>query len=144
MRYLLLVPVVFLCSCAHSIASYQADCDKRFPSFVDSVDCVRVAIAADRGDPLLLSLDSPMGDKPYAKLYVLRAEQLKEQVLKGQISERDARMALLQHYLELDRVRRGSGGAGGSSAHERDSDLNLICQDAIARGDRGAMFVHCK
>lgn len=143
MRYLLLVPVVFLCGCAHSIASYQADCDRRFSSFVDSVDCVRAAIAADRGDSFLPLLDGPMGDKPYAKLYALRAEQLKEQVLKGQISERDARVALLEVYLSLERSRKSSG-ASVSSVPAEPSGPNLICQDAIARGDRGAMFVHCK
>lgn len=126
------VAVFSLCAGCASIGSYQAGCEKKHASFPQIVTCLQDAVASD---------SSPWINKssPEIKLYLLKAEQLSQQVQRREISDLDARVELQQLYVELSRSSRQT-----KATETQKSGMSFLCKDAIARGDQGAIFVHCQ
>ena len=122
-----------------TVRSYQAQCEKQHAAFPDVVTCLKTAVASDP-NPRFMSSEE-------RKLYLLKAEQLSQQVQKGEISDLDARVALQQLYVNLSgrsQQRSTEYVRQKSETEVHNPGMNLLCQDAVARSDRGGMFVHCR
>lgn len=85
--------VGLLVGCA-TVGTYQTQCESRHAAFPEMVLCLKDALASDRRNP--------MSDAK-VKLYVLKADQLSQMVLKGEINDLDARVALQELYVRLGR-----------------------------------------
>lgn len=114
-----------------TVGSYQAQCEKQHAAFPDVVTCLKTAVASDP-NPRFMSEER--------KLYLLKAEQLSLQVQKGQISDLDARVALQQLYVDLS----NQSSQQRTATEPQKKGMSFLCQDAVARGDRGGMSVHCQ
>jgi uncharacterized protein YceK len=100
--------VVLLAGCA-TIGQKQATCESQFAEFADVVSCTKQATASD-----------PRA-KTHAgyKLYILKGEQLAQQVKDKQISDLDARVEWQKLYVELK-----NGDQQRSSQAARDYNAN--------------------
>jgi|SRR3989344_91680 len=93
MKHILVLTIVgVLVGCA-SVGSYQEQCEKQHVAFSNMVLCLKTAISSN----------SRSAKDARVKLYLLKADQLSEQVQKGKISELDARVALQELYVVLKR-----------------------------------------
>jgi hypothetical protein len=92
MRFAFLVlPAAVLAGCATG-SQIQAQCEARFERFADMYRCTASEIAKTAPS---------ITNDARAKLYLLRGEQLAEQVERGQISNIDAKVAWQQLFVEL-------------------------------------------
>lgn len=86
-----------------TVGSYQAACEKRHSNFSEMVLCLKAAIAEDRRPTNWLDpLDRrQMSSNASVKLYILKAEQLTQQVQRGELTDLEARLALQELYVRL-------------------------------------------
>jgi hypothetical protein len=131
-RCVLWAAVLSLCAGCATIGSYQAECEKKHAAFPEVVACLKEAVASDSRPEIYKS-------SPELKLYLLKAEQLSQRVQRGEISDLDARVELQQLYVEMGRSNQQT-----KASKPQNSGMSFLCKDAIARGDQGAIFVHCQ
>jgi hypothetical protein len=76
-----------------TVGTYQEGCEKQHSDFSEMVLCLKAAIAGDRRP----AMSSDAG----VKLYVLKAEQLGQQVQRGELTDQEARLTLQELYVRL-------------------------------------------
>ena len=91
MKYMLFLVATFLAGCA-SVNSLQSSCESTTKAFSDMVSCLDGKIAQD----------GRLSRHPGVKLYMLKANQLSQQVQAGNISELDAKVELQALFVQLD------------------------------------------
>lgn len=150
-HFLLLCLLLLISGCANESNVYfqQKRCEDKYKAFPEVVTCLKAAVDSgvvnESGSVVDLRklITGRKGERsPKLQLYLLRAEQLSLQVQKGEISDLDGRVALQKLYVELNReVHVPPTHQGGATPPG--GGMNILCKDAISRGDRGAIFVHC-
>jgi hypothetical protein len=91
MRYLILIAsLLFVTSCA-TVEKRQVACEEQFNNFADIFSCTKSSIASD----------VRLNKKAEVKLYLLKGEQLVEQLKNGKISEIDAKTEWQKLFVEL-------------------------------------------
>lgn len=90
--YLACVGLLLLVGCAN-VQKLQAGCEATTSTFAALAECLKAQVA-DSSNPRLKN-------SPEVKLYLLKAEQLTQQVSDKKISELDARVELQQLFVQL-------------------------------------------
>ena len=84
-----------------TVGTYQAGCEKQHSDFSEMVSCLKAAIAEDRRPVWEFRSPTAMSSNASVKLYVLKAEQLTQQVQRGELTDLEARVALQELYVRL-------------------------------------------
>jgi len=101
MRYILLVTsFLILVSCA-TVEKRQVACEEQYSKFLDIYSCTKQSIGTDT------RLNKDAG----VKLYLLKGEQLVEQLNNGKISEIDAKTEWQKLFVELKQHEDGEQAA---------------------------------
>jgi hypothetical protein len=100
MNKLILVAALFMAGCAN-IGTKQAACEQQYEKFSEIVSCTKVAVAENR----------KWKNDASAKYYVLRGEQLVEDMNSGKITELSARTEWQKLFVELKQNEEMAGGA---------------------------------
>lgn len=90
MRYFILLASAFLFGCAN-VGSLQAECENTTSTFNQMVSCLDGRIKQD----------GRLARSQEVKLYMLRAQQLSQQVESKQIGELDAKVELQRLFVQL-------------------------------------------
>lgn len=116
-----------------TVGSHQRECEQQYARFSDMVDCLNRSIATDRRP-------DPSGR---IKLYLLTAEDLKERVERGDMSEADARRQLQEQYVRLRRDQRQEI-AEDVDAWERSRERRRpVRTDCVATGAGSTATMNC-
>lgn len=100
MRKLIIVAILLMTGCAN-IGTKQATCEQQYEKFSQIVSCTKVAIDENK----------QWKNDAEAKYYVLRGEQLIEDINSGKITELGARAEWQKLYVELKQNEEMAGGA---------------------------------
>ena len=96
----LLLALILLTSCA-TVEKRQVACEEQYSKFLDIYSCTKQSIATDA------RLNKDAG----VKLYLLKGEQLVEQLSNGKISEIDAKTEWQKLFVELKQHEDGEQAA---------------------------------
>ena len=144
-RVVWILVALLLAGCATlSVGSAQEQCEKRHAAFPDVVTCLKDAVASGSASWGGAYINLSSKPTPELKLYLLKAEQLSQQVQKGEISDLDARVALQQLYVDLSNQSSQQRTTTRTTTEPQKNGMSFLCKDAVARGDRGSIFVHCQ
>jgi hypothetical protein len=110
--------VVFLTGC-QTVGQVQSNCEATTTSFPAMAICLKTSIAQD----------GRLSGSQVVKFYLLKADQLSEQVAKGNISDVDARVELQQLYVQLK---------GKENADQAAALSSLAAQQAAATAAQNA------
>lgn len=100
MKHILALTIVGVLAGCASVGSYQEQCEIQHAAFSDMVRCLKTTISSN----------SRAAEDARVKLYLLKAEQLSQQVQKGEIGELDARVSLQELYVLLKRDENAEAG----------------------------------
>jgi len=98
--FFLIAPICLLASCA-TVEKRQVACEEQYGKFLDIYTCTKQSIATDA------RLNKDAG----VKLYLLKGEQLVEQLSNGKISEIDAKTEWQKLFVELKQHEDGEQAA---------------------------------
>jgi len=91
MKHLTLLLAFFLLTSCANVGTKQAACEEQYNKFVDIFACTKNALADDKR----------LQKDPRTKLYLLKGEQLAEQLQNGKITEIDAKTEWQKLFVEL-------------------------------------------
>lgn len=102
-----LVSALVLTACASKMGQIQESCEASTQTFQAMAACLKTQVTAD----------PDMAAEPEVKLYLLKAEQLTEQVNEGKISQLDARVELQTLYVDLKNQESRKSSRSSSSGY---------------------------
>ena len=88
--FFLIAPICFIASCA-TVEKRQVACEEQYGKFIDIFSCTKESIATD----------ARLNKNAEVKLYLLKGEQLIEQLKNGKITEIDAKTEWQKLFVEL-------------------------------------------
>ncbi|MEI6514038.1 MAG: hypothetical protein WCO51_12320 [bacterium] len=106
-NFLACVVLLLLVGCAN-VQKLQAGCEATTSTFAAMAECLKAQVA-DSSNPRLKN-------SPEVKLYLLKADQLTQQVSDKKISELDARVELQQLFVQLYQNEKSNSAASSAAA----------------------------